>query len=176
MNIDLKELTQLAPIFRELFKAGSIDNETVLGCPASKDGNPDGNIGKSDPEFAEAVKSGENHWAFTSGLTDSASGSYPLVYENPVGGEWPAPTWNCDAAGTGAIGRSWSGGKVIVGMNDSSVLTQQCTSPKGAANELGGLKNKTSSETNVFKQNDTGSGGTTFKVLKAEGGGGGSGA
>ncbi len=142
-------------VFRELFKTASIDTEAIFGCPASKDGNPDGNIGTS-PEYSEAVRPGENHWAMTGGLTDSASGTYPVVYENPTAGAWPSPTWNPDGAGTGSPGRTWSGGKVIVGMNDSSVGTESTTAPKGSGLEL---KGKAANAPNVFKQNDQSSGG-----------------
>ena len=87
-------------VFRELFKTASIDTEAIFGCPSSRDGNPDGNIGTA-PNYDEALKPGECHWAMTGGLSDSASGTYPIVYENPAAGAWPSPTWNPDAAGTG---------------------------------------------------------------------------
>jgi len=138
-------------VFRRLFMAAAIDNEGIFGCPSSRDGNPDGNIGTS-PGYDEAVKPGENHWAMTAGLSDSASGTYPIVYENPSGGAWPAPTWNADAAGTGALGRTWSGGKVIIGMNDSSVLTEATVTAKGSGLELKGRGG--SNAPNVFKQNE----------------------
>lgn len=158
-------------IFRQLFIAGVANDEMIFGCPGTKDGNPDGNIGKNDPQFAEALKQNENHWAMTTGLTDSSPSSFPVVYENPAGGDWPSPTWNCDAAGTNTLGRSWSGGKVIVGMNDGSVTTQSCTATKGPANELGGqsVSTRTQTDSNVFKQNDSGSGGgaASYKVAKA---------
>jgi hypothetical protein len=149
------------------------NDEMIFGCPGTKDGNPDGNVGKNDPNFAQALMQNENHWAMTTGLTDSSPSSFPTVYENPVGGDWPAPTWNCDAAGTSTIGRSWSGGKVIVGMNDGSVTTQQCIAAKGQANELGGqsASTRTQTDNNVFKQNDSGGGGgqASYKVAKAQG-------
>jgi len=158
-------------IFRQLFISGSINDEMIFACPGTKDGVPDGNIGKNDPTYAEALKQNENHWAMTTGLTDSSPSSFPIVYENPAGGDWPGPTWNCNAAGSLTIGRSWSGGKVIVGMNDGSVTTQQCIASRGAANELGGQSTatRTQSDNNVFKQNDTGSGsgGATYKIAKA---------
>lgn len=158
-------------VLRELFKAASIDNENVFGCPASRDGNPDGNIGTS-PDYTEALQPGENHWAMTGGLTDSASGTYPLIYENPAGGTWPSPTWNADAAGTGAVGRTWSGGKVIVGMNDSSVIQERTTAAKGSGLELAG---KTGNAPNVFRQNEQSGGsgggsggGSAFTILLAD--------
>lgn len=143
-------------VFRRLFIAAAIDNEGIFGCPSSRDGNPDGNIGTS-PGYDEAVKPGENHWAMTAGLSDSASGTYPIVYENPSAGAWPEPTWNADAAGTGALGRTWSGGKVIIGMNDSSVNTEATITAKGSGLQLKGKGGNNAP--NVFKQNEsTGSG------------------
>jgi prepilin-type N-terminal cleavage/methylation domain-containing protein len=163
-------------VFRQLFVDGVCETESIFGCPASKDGNPDGNIGTS-PNYTEALKALENHWAMTGGIGDIASGGYPLVYENPGGGDWPSPTWNPDAAGTGAIGRTWKGGKVIVGMNDCSVDTQTCTAAKGTGLELKS-KGGGASAPNVFKQNDSGGsssssgggGSSGIKILKASGG------
>jgi len=48
-------------VFRQLFITEIIDNEMIFGCPHSP-ANPDGKIG-SAPDFSDAVKAGENHWA-----------------------------------------------------------------------------------------------------------------
>lgn len=117
--------------FRQLFVGGQATDEKIFGCPASANGNPDGNIGTAASSFTEAVKAGENHWAMTANLNDSASGSIPLVFENPVSGG-ANPTWDTDAAGRSTAGRTWSGGKVIVGMNDSSVAPLTCVRGGGA--------------------------------------------
>ncbi len=116
-------------VFRELFKAGDADSEAIFGCPNSSDGNPDGNIGKV-PDYAEALKPNENHWAMTKGLTDSDPGNIPLVYESPADATWP-PKWNPSLAGTTKPGRTWSGGKVIIGFNDGSVVAMPLESTKG---------------------------------------------
>lgn len=116
-------------VFRELFKAEVAENEFIFGSPNSSDGNPDGNIGQK-PDFIEAVKPGENHWAITKGLTDLDSGNIPLVYESPADATWP-PTWNPDYAGTTKPGRTWSGDKVIIGFNDGSVAVMPLKSSKG---------------------------------------------
>lgn len=151
--------------FRLMFIGGEADNENIFGCPSAQYGQPDGNIGTS-PDFTNALETGkkENHWAMAKGLNDSASGSYPLVWEGGTGGQEYDPTWNADAAGLGSQGRTWSGGKVIVGMNDSSVSTYKCTAAKGAAVHLadvgGGGKN-------LFTQN-TQSGNSTISALEVE--------
>lgn len=116
-------------VFRLLFKAGVVDSETIFGCPGSSDGNPDGNIGKA-PDFSEALKAGENHWAMTKGIDDHNAGNIPLVYESPVDATWP-PKWNPDAVGTTKKGRTWSSGKVIIGFNDGSVEVLPLVSTKG---------------------------------------------
>lgn len=105
--------------FRELFINGALENESIFGCPASPY-VPDGNIGTA-PDYREALKPGENHWAMTGGLNDSSSGAIPVVYENTSSGAaWP-PTWNTAIPGRRSPGRTWSGGKVIIGFNDGSV-------------------------------------------------------
>ena len=107
--------------FRELFKTGVLNNEQIFGCPHSPF-NPDGNIGTA-PNYEEAVKPGENHWALTKDQTDSSSGSTPIVFENPAQATWP-PKWINTKKGErskAVPGRSWSGNKIIVGTNDSSV-------------------------------------------------------
>ncbi len=116
-------------VFRELFKSGVADSEAIFGCPNSSDGIPDGNIGRA-PDFAEALKPHENHWAMTKGVTDSDSGNIPLVYESPADATWP-PKWNPDLAGTSAPGRTWIGGKVVIGFEDGSVLAKSLESSKG---------------------------------------------
>ncbi|QIF02573.1 hypothetical protein [Roseimicrobium sp. ORNL1] len=117
--------------FRVLFTENILDNELIFGCPISRF-VPDGNIGgRDDPARKSAVDAGENHWAMTRDLTDSAPGGIPLVYENPAKPTWP-PVWNADAKGTNARGRAWSNG-VIVGLNDSSVGIQPLESKSGTA-------------------------------------------
>ncbi len=116
-------------VFRELIKVGDSDSEAFFGCPNSGVGKPDGNIGHA-PDYAEALKPNENHWAMTKGLTDSDPGNIPLVYESPADATWP-PTWNPDFAGTTKPGRTWSGGKVIIGFNDGSVMAMPLESTKG---------------------------------------------
>lgn len=114
--------------FRLLFTGGQVEDEQIFGSPLSVF-QPDGNIGHP-PDYLEAVKPGENHWAITKGLDDNAPGSYPLVYENPTEATWP-PKWSPSLMGTGKPGRTWPGGKVIIGMNDGSVSLQKLASDKG---------------------------------------------
>lgn len=121
-------------VFRLLFKEGIIETEKIFGA-AKSPYHPDGNIGEA-PDYLEAVKPGENHWAMTKGLTGSMVGSIPLVFENPSDASWP-PKWNASEANwrqklngklTGikpsrpsSPGYAWSKGKIIIGLNDSSV-------------------------------------------------------
>ncbi len=135
--------------FRELFIAGVADSEAIFGCPSSdyggKTGLPDGNIGTS-PTYDKALETLENHWATVAGISDSASGAYPLVWECSTDAVWD-PSWNADAAGKTIKGRTWSGGKVIIGANDGSVEARGCSSNKGAAVKL---KNQGAATTNMF--------------------------
>ena len=115
--------------FRLLFKRGLLEDERAFTA-ASSPYEGDNNIGES-PGYEEALKAGENHWSMTKGLSDSASGNAPIIFENPTGGgSWP-PTWNCDKAGTKAEGRAWKSGKIIIGRNDGSVAGEMLEAVKG---------------------------------------------
>lgn len=116
-------------VFRVLFKEGITDDELIFGSPVSPF-KPDGRIG-SKPDFARALEPGENHWAMTPGLEDSAGGSIPLIYENPAVASWP-PKWNADIKGKPVRGRTWSNG-IIIAMNDSSVAVQPLEAKQGSA-------------------------------------------
>ncbi|CAN5910534.1 hypothetical protein BH11VER1_BH11VER1_13210 [soil metagenome] len=119
--------------FRLLFKEGILETEKIFGCGASPF-QPDGNIGTAD-EYTEAVASGENHWEMSKGLNDSASGGIPLVFENAKD-SGADPAWDSKISSQAKKGRTWSGGKVIIGMNDSSVEVMQCTSAKSGSTSL----------------------------------------
>lgn len=153
--------------FRLLFVQGILETEKIFGCGASRY-IPDGNIGTS-PNYTDAVAPGENHWMMTAGLNDSASGGIPLVFENSLAGTGGDPAWNADAAGRLERGRTWSGGKVIIGMNDSSVEVMPCASARGSSVNL---KSTGSGGTNAFTQNSSGgSGGSTLTFLDIADGG-----
>ncbi len=142
--------------FKLLFTSGVADSETIFGCPNSDYGGapglPDGNIGTS-PTYANALETKENHWVTVAGISDSASGAYPLVWECATDAVWDS-SWNADAAGKTSKGRTWSGGKVIVGTNDGSVVAQACSSSKGTSVKL---KTQGSGSTNMFStQSSTG--------------------
>ncbi len=115
--------------FRLLLVQDILQDERIFGCPASRY-QPDGNIGMA-PQYAEAIMAGENHWVLTQGQTDSSSAIMPLVFENPVAIGWP-PTWNADIAGQLQRGRTWRGGKVIIGLNDNSVSVERLEAAKGS--------------------------------------------
>ncbi len=115
---------------RLLFPEGVLDNELIAGSSLSKF-IPDGNIGVA-PDFAEALKPGENHWAMTAGLTDNHPGNIPLLFENPSVASWP-PKWDADAKLTSTKGRTWSASTVIIGMNDSNVTARKLAATSGKA-------------------------------------------
>jgi hypothetical protein len=116
--------------FRVLLQEEVIQDERIFGAKASPY-QPDGNVGTA-PGYDKALQAGENHWALTQGQTTSSNGIMPLVYENPLAPSWP-PNWNCDAAGQLKPGRTWRGGKIIIGRNDNSVNVEQLASKKGGS-------------------------------------------
>jgi prepilin-type N-terminal cleavage/methylation domain-containing protein len=116
--------------FRLLLVRDILQDERIFGCPASPF-QPDGNVGQA-PQFAEAVMAGENHWVLTQGQTDSSSAIMPLVFENPISIGWP-PMWNADIAGQLQRGRTWRGGKIIIGLNDNSVSVERLEAARGSA-------------------------------------------
>lgn len=122
--------------FRHLIKGGQLEDERVFTAPASPY-QGDNNIGEP-PEYSEALGPGECHWVMTKGLSDSASGNAPVVFENAVSNSWP-PAWNCDVAGQAKEGRAWKGGKIVVGRNDGSVNPEKLESAKG--DNVGLVKN-----------------------------------
>jgi hypothetical protein len=115
--------------FRVMFIKGQADNEIIFG---SHDGpfHPDGNIGHP-PDYLEAVKAGENHWALTKGITDSMQNA-PLIFENPSEATWP-PKWNASLAGQAKPGRTWRNGLIVVGTTDSSVQLLPCENATGTS-------------------------------------------
>ncbi len=120
--------------FRKLFVEGAVDSEKIFGCENSAF-VADGNIGAA-PDFKEAVKAGENHWAMTAGLSDSASGAIPFVYENPSKAEWP-PKWNTKDTASTVKGRAWEDGTIVVGLNDMSAMAYKLKAETGTEVELG---------------------------------------
>lgn len=113
--------------FRLMIQEKIVTDERIFGCPAGF--NPDGSLGQS-PNYGNALMPGENHWAMTAGQTDTTVGNMPLVFENPASPSWP-PLWNADMAGKIAPGRTWTGGKIIIGRNDGSVAVETLADTKG---------------------------------------------
>jgi len=132
--------------FRRMFIDGQANNEMIFGCPSSPF-TPNGNTG-SAPDFTECLKLGENHWAMTRGLSDSSSGDDPLVYENPILADWP-PKWTtlAEKKKKRSRGDSWGGGRIVVGLNDTSVSLLQLEPNFDAANKV--ARDKSGQE--VFK-------------------------
>ncbi len=138
--------------FNQLFVSGILTDEKIFGCPSSANGMPDGDVG-TPPTYANALVAGENHWSMTGGLTNSSSGGTPFVFENATNAAWD-PTWDADAAGKTSAGRTWSGGKVVLGKNDGSVNVESCSAAAGQV-----------------KLKDQGSGGNLFAQAAGTGGG-----
>ncbi len=115
-------------VFHQLFSARIITEEKIFGCPYSPY-QPDGYTGVM-PNYLEALQPNENHWAMTKGLDNSSSMMTPLVFENPSNETWP-PTWNALPYASVEPGRSWTGGYVVIGMNDGSVSSYGLTASVG---------------------------------------------
>ncbi len=113
--------------FRFMIQEQIVTDERIFGCPAGY--NPDNNIGQA-PNYGNALMPGENHWAMTGNQTDTTVGNMPVVFENPVSPSWP-PLWNADVAGQIAPGRTWPGGKIIIGRNDGSVAVEALAGKRG---------------------------------------------
>ncbi|MDZ4404925.1 type II secretion system protein [Prosthecobacter sp.] len=113
--------------FRFLIQEQIVQDERIFGCPAGF--NPDNNLGTA-PGYGMALTPGENHWALTAGQTDTTQGNMPMVFENPVSSGWP-PQWNADVAGQIKPGRTWPGGKIIIGRNDGSVAVEALNGKRG---------------------------------------------
>ena len=114
--------------FRELFKAGLAEEETVFSAPDSPYVG-DNEVGKA-PGYTEALKAGENHWAMTKGLRDDEPGNSPLLFENPASASWP-PKWDSRLINVAKPGRVWKGNRIVVGRNDGSTNLEHLSS--GAA-------------------------------------------
>lgn len=113
--------------FRRLIYDQIVTDERIFGCPAGY--NPDSNLGMP-PGYGMALQAGENHWAMTAGQTDTTPGNMPIIFENPSSVGWP-PQWNADVAGQIRPGRTWPGGKIIIGRNDGSVAVEPLNGKKG---------------------------------------------
>ncbi len=113
--------------YRFMIQEQIVTDERIFGCPAGY--NPDNNIGQA-PNYGNALMPGENHWAMTGNQTDTAFGNMPIVFENPSSISWP-PLWNADVAGQIAPGRTWPGGKIIIGRNDGSVAVEALAGKRG---------------------------------------------
>jgi hypothetical protein len=132
-------------VFRTLLKENIAEDEMIFGSFVSPY-RPDGNIG-TQPDYANALEAGENHWTMTAGLSESAPGEVPLVYENPATASWP-PKWNPSARGTSKPGRIWTwAGGIVVGRNDSSATVEKLESRWGKS---AGLK-KNSDGKDIFE-------------------------
>lgn len=114
--------------YRYMIQEQIVTDERIFGCPAGY--TPNNDIGQA-PNYANALLPGENHWAMTGNQTDTTVGNMPIVFENPVSISWP-PLWNADAAGQIVPGRTWPGGKIIIGRNDGSVAVEALAGKRGS--------------------------------------------
>ena len=104
--------------FRLLVQQDLIQDERIFGCPISPF-NGDNNIGTA-PDYTEAVAPNENHWMLVAGLNEKSDPGAPIVFENALSTTLPL-TWDTANAGKPVRGRTWRGGKIVVGLNDNSV-------------------------------------------------------
>ena len=72
----------------------------------------------------------------------------PLVFENPASPGWP-PAWNANIAGQLQQGRTWRGGKIIIGLNDNSVSVEKL---EGAVGDSVGPRPLGQGGLNIFTQ------------------------
>lgn len=105
-------------VFHRLFKDGIAQDERLFGCPGSRF-NPDTHLGEA-PDYGQALKSWENHWAMVGGMRIDSLWRAPLVFENPVDDTWP-PTWLIGAGVKPLKGRAHPGDTIVLGCNDGSV-------------------------------------------------------
>lgn len=118
-------------ILRTLFQSGYIEDERIFSAPMSPY-QPDNDIGEA-PDYAKALEPGELHWCLFNGTLGEQSGNAPVVFDNPIDGTWP-PKWDAEAEGKPLPGRTLKGGKIIVGLNDGSVVPQKTLpQPDGTA-------------------------------------------
>lgn len=110
-------------VFRELVRADIFQDERVFGCPLSCY-IPDNDVGLA-PDFNKAVGPGENHWMVVDGLRDDALAYTPVVFENALEATWP-PVWDGSPyVGIRKRGQSWERGKIVIGLNDNSVVVEK---------------------------------------------------
>jgi hypothetical protein len=110
-------------VFQELVRADILQDERVFGCPLSCY-MPDNDVGLA-PDFNKAVGPGENHWMVVDGLRDDALAYTPVVFENALEATWP-PVWDGSPyVGIRKRGQSWKRGKIVIGLNDNSVVMEK---------------------------------------------------
>lgn len=110
-------------VFRELIRAGILEDERIFGCPLSGY-IPDNDVGLA-PDFYKAVGPGENHWMVVDGLGDDSPWLMPVVFENALEATWP-PVWDgTSSEGLRKRGQTGKGGRIVIGLNDNSVCVEK---------------------------------------------------
>lgn len=114
-------------VFRKLIQADIIQDERIFSSTDTPF-RPDNIMGNA-PDYPRALEPGENHWAMVAGLETDSDGTWPLVFENPVSSQWP-PRWLKNQT-QAAPGRTWKGGKIIMGRLDNSVTVERLVEKEG---------------------------------------------
>lgn len=124
------EIASANALFRELFKAEIVTDESGFTCRGSSF-RADNVIG-TPPDFAEAVAPGECHWMVLKHQSSRNHGKTPLIIENAEGTAWP-PRWKIPAWWRAWLfgmepkprGFALRNGGVIVGRIDGSMTLEK---------------------------------------------------
>ena len=119
--------TSANKVFRRLIHEEILADDTVFGGQISPYW-ADGKIGTA-PAYDQAVEPGENHWMMLGGQSLHHAPEHPLIYENALDATWP-PYWKPQSAGRMVRGRTWNGGRILIGLNDGSVVTAKTRDPQ----------------------------------------------
>lgn len=130
--------------FRELFRENILSDENVFEVSPSP-AVLDGYIGES-PEYIEALKQGECHWALVRGASISSSGAFPLVWENSLTGGWD-PQWD-PKLDVVLKGRTWSNARVLILSQGGGAKLHKLDNKETASR----LQNLGTGSRNVFTQ------------------------
>ena len=130
--------------FRVLFQEGYLrpDDESLFEVPFSP-AQIDNYTGQA-PDYVEALKPGECHWAMVKGGRYDDPG--PLVWENSVSGGWN-PVWD-PTLKMDKPGRTWSGARIIVLTQGHALKPYKLADPKAPSH----LQNQEGKTTNIFTE------------------------
>lgn len=112
-------------VFRELFKAGIVDDEYQFACSATVF-RPDRNIG-SPPNFEQALMPGECHWMLLKHQSEKSHPRTPVIIENALNATWP-PRWDVSVWFSEKRGRAWPDRTVIICRIDGGISMEKLRS------------------------------------------------